>query len=48
MQEGVEKPARPKVLYEVGELVRTGDGLFTDFIGMLFILNHQTRALHRV
>ncbi|NMM38280.1 MAG: transcription termination/antitermination protein NusG [Glaciimonas sp.] len=32
MQDGVEKP-RPKVLYEVGELVRIKDGPFTDFNG---------------
>jgi transcriptional antiterminator NusG len=32
MQEGVEKP-RPKVLFEVGELVRVKEGPFTDFNG---------------
>jgi transcriptional antiterminator NusG len=30
MQEGVEKP-RPKVLFEVGEVVRVKEGPFTDF-----------------
>ena len=30
MQEGVEKP-KPKVLYEVGEMVRVKEGPFTDF-----------------
>lgn len=32
MLDGIEKP-RPKVLYEVGELVRIKDGPFTDFNG---------------
>ena len=32
MQEGVDKP-RPKVSYEVGELVRIKEGPFTDFNG---------------
>ena len=32
MQEGVEKP-RPKVLFEVGEMVRVKEGPFTDFNG---------------
>ncbi len=30
MQEGIEKP-RPKVLFEVGEMVRVEEGPFTDF-----------------
>jgi len=32
MREGVEKP-KPKVLFEVGEVVRVVDGPFTDFNG---------------
>ena len=32
MREGVEKP-KPKVLFEVGEMVRVKDGPFTDFQG---------------
>ena len=34
IQEGVEKP-RPKVLFEVGEMVRVIDGPFTDFNGVV-------------
>ena len=40
MQEGVEKP-RPKVLYEVGELVRIKDGPFTDFNGNVEEVNYE-------
>ncbi len=32
IQEGVEKP-RPKVLFEIGEMVRIKDGPFADFNG---------------
>jgi len=34
IQEGVEKP-RPKVLFEVGELVRVTEGPFNDFNGVV-------------
>jgi len=34
IQEGVEKP-RPKVLFEVGEVVRVNDGPFNDFNGVV-------------
>ena len=34
IQEGVEKP-RPKVLFEVGEMVRVTDGPFNDFNGVV-------------
>ena len=34
VQEGVEKP-RPKVLFEVGEVVRVTDGPFNDFNGVV-------------
>jgi transcriptional antiterminator NusG len=40
MQDGIEKP-RPKVLYEVGELVRIKDGPFTDFNGNVEEVNYE-------
>ena len=40
MQEGVEKP-RPKVLYEVGEVIRIKDGPFTDFNGNVEEVNYE-------
>jgi transcriptional antiterminator NusG len=40
MQEGVEKP-RPKVLFEVGEMVRVKDGPFTDFNGLVEEANYE-------
>ena len=40
MQEGVDKP-RPKVLYEVGELVRIKDGPFADFNGNVEEVNYE-------
>ena len=40
MQEGVEKP-RPKVLWEVGEMVRIKDGPFTDFNGSVEDVNYD-------
>lgn len=40
MQEGVEKP-RPKVLFEVGELVRVKEGPFTDFNGAIEDVNYE-------
>ena len=40
MQEGVEKP-RPKVLFEVGEMVRVKDGPFTDFNGNVEEVNYE-------
>lgn len=40
MQDGVEKP-RPKVLYEVGEMVRIKDGPFTDFNGNVEEVNYE-------
>lgn len=40
MQEGVEKP-RPKVLFEVGEMVRVKEGPFTDFHGLVEDVNYE-------
>ena len=40
MEEGVEKP-NPKVLFEVGELVRVKEGPFTDFNGNVEDVNYD-------
>jgi len=40
MREGVEKP-RPKVEWQVGELVRVKDGPFTDFNGAVEEVNYE-------
>ena len=40
MQEGVEKP-RPKVLFEIGEVVRVKEGPFTDFNGSVEDVNYE-------
>ncbi len=45
MQEGVEKP-RPKVLFEVGEMVRVKEGPFTDFNGSVESVNYEKSRLH--
>ena len=44
MQEGVEKP-KPKVLFDVGELVRVKDGPFADFQGMVEDVNYDKSKL---
>ncbi|MDI6751162.1 MAG: transcription termination/antitermination protein NusG [Rhodocyclaceae bacterium] len=44
MQEGVEKP-RPKVLFEVGEMVRIKEGPFTDFNGTVEEVNYEKSRL---
>ncbi len=44
VQEGVESP-RPKVLYEVGEVVRVNDGPFNDFNGVVEEVNYDKSKL---
>jgi transcriptional antiterminator NusG len=44
MQEGTEKP-RPKVEWEVGEVVRVKDGPFTDFNGVIEEVNYDKNKL---
>lgn len=44
VQEGVEKP-RPKVLFEVGEVVRVTDGPFNDFNGVVEEVNFEKNRL---
>ena len=44
MQEGVEKP-RPKVLFEMGEVVRVKEGPFTDFHGSVEEVNYEKNKL---
>lgn len=44
IQEGVDKP-KPKVLYEVGELVRIIDGPFSDFNGTVEEVNYEKSKL---
>lgn len=44
IQEGVEKP-RPKVLFEVGEVVRVVEGPFNDFNGVVEEVNYEKSRL---
>lgn len=44
MQEGAEKP-KPKVLFEVGEMVRVTDGPFNDFNGTVEDVNYDKSRL---
>jgi transcriptional antiterminator NusG len=44
IQDGVEKP-RPKVLFEVGEVVRVVDGPFNDFNGAVEEVNYDKSKL---
>jgi len=44
MREGVEKP-KPKVLFEVGEMMRVKDSPFTDFQGTVEDVNYEKSRL---
>ena len=44
MQEGVDKP-RPKILFEMGEVVRIKEGPFTDFHGSVEDVNYEKSKL---
>lgn len=44
IQEGTDKP-RPKVLFEVGEVVRVRDGPFNDFNGVVEEVNYEKSRL---
>ena len=44
VQDGVEKP-RPKVLFDVGEVVRVNDGPFNDFNGVVEEVNFDKNRL---
>ncbi len=44
MQEGVDKP-RPKILFEIGEVVRVKEGPFADFNGSVEDVNYAKNKL---
>ena len=44
VQDGIEKP-KPKVLYDVGELVRVTQGPFADFNGVVEEVNYEKNRL---
>ncbi len=45
VQEGTDKP-RPKILFEVGEVVRVIDGPFKEFSGVVEEVNYEKSRLH--
>ncbi len=44
VRDGAEKP-RPKILFEVGEVVRVTEGPFTDFNGVVEEANYEKNRL---
>jgi len=44
IQDGTEKP-RPKILFEIGEVVRVSDGPFNDFSGVVEEVNYEKNRL---
>jgi transcriptional antiterminator NusG len=44
VEDGVNKP-RPKVLFEVGEVIRVNDGPFKDFNGVVEEVNYEKNKL---
>jgi len=44
IQDGIEKP-RPKVLFEVGEVIRVNDGPFKDFNGTVEEVNYDKSTI---
>jgi transcriptional antiterminator NusG len=45
LQTGAEKP-KPKIVFEVGEMVRVKDGPFADFTGSVEDVNYEKTKLH--
>jgi transcriptional antiterminator NusG len=45
MKEGVDKPRRPSVTYEIGESVRVADGPFTSFNGTVEEVDEERSRL---
>ena len=45
VREGQDKP-KPKILFEVGEMVRVTDGPFNDFNGTVESVNYEKSRLH--
>ena len=45
MQEGIDKPRRPTIQYEIGESVRVADGPFTSFTGVVEEVDEERSRL---